>query len=265
MPLPGVRTVTKGDSLGKLKVLVYGQRGSGKTHFACTANDCEELGPVLHIALEPTDATLEERGDIDSISCPSIFEKDNKTKGKPDYVPSLERLVEMHLAGDEDLTQYKTWVVDSCTELEEMNLEAIRSTKNSMLELQDYGKNTNGLTYIFRALRDLDVNVILLALEEDIVVGSGANQVVKGVRPALTKKIARKLLGYVDHVFYLKCADNGDRWLYVKPTSKFEAKTRGPSFLQRLDDMLPANPTMVDVVDIYFDRYIPVDGKETEA
>lgn len=262
MPLPGLRRVEKGDSLGKLKILLYGKRGVGKTHFACTANDCEELGPVLHIALEPTDATLEERGDIDSISCPSIFEKDNKTKNSEDYIPSLERLIEMQIAGDEDITQYKTWIVDSCTELEEMNLESIRSTKNAMLELQDYGKNTNGLTFIFRALRDLDVNVILLALEEDIVLGSGNNQVVKGVRPALTKKIAKKLLGYVDHVHYLKGDDNGDRWLYVKPTTKFEAKTRGAAFLERLDSMLPANPTMVDVIDIYHDRYKPVEDKE---
>lgn len=263
MSIPGIRRVTKGASLGKLKLLIYGKRGTGKTHLACTASDTEDLGPVLHIALEPTDATLEERGDIDSISPPALFEKDNQTRGTADYVPSLEKLIDMHDAGDEALTQYKCWIIDSATELEEMNLESIRlkNSKNAMLELQDYGKNTNGLTYIFRRLRDMQQNVIILALEDDIVVGQGNNSVVKGVRPALTKKIAKRLLGYVDHVHYLKADDEGNRWLYVKPTQKFEAKTRGADFLERLDKMLPANPTMADVMDIYHNRYTPPESE----
>lgn len=261
----GIKRLTKQeDSLPHWKVLLYGKRGSGKTHLAATANDVEELGPALHIMLEPTKATLEERGDVDYIQPPSVFEANNPTIGTEDYVPSIEALMDAQLLGNEELGKYKTWIIDSVTELEEMNLEAIRTgkAKNAMLELQDYGKNTNGLIYVFRRLRDLPVNVYFLALEEDIIVGGGQNAVPKGVRPALTKKLAKKIMGYVDYIHYLYVDEQGNRWLYTNPTTKIEAKTRGPSFATRLENQLPSNPTLSDVVDIYYDRFTPPTGNE---
>ena len=51
----------------KLKVLLYGPSGTGKTSLASTASTVEELGPVLYIDLERGTAPAAKYGDLDNL------------------------------------------------------------------------------------------------------------------------------------------------------------------------------------------------------
>ena len=51
----------------KLKVLLYGPSGTGKTSRASSASKVEELGPVLYVDLERGTAPAAKFGDLDNM------------------------------------------------------------------------------------------------------------------------------------------------------------------------------------------------------
>jgi len=116
--------------------------------------------------------------------------------------------------------------------------------------LPDYGSNTNQMRKLVRAFRDLPMNVVFTALEQEV------KDEVTGemfTRPALTAKLAEDVLGYVDIVgyYYTRLVreegkdDRIERILQVQPFKNRQAKDRSG----RLGNGL-INPTFTRIMNL---------------
>lgn len=108
----------------KLKVLLYGPSGTGKTSLASTASMVEELGPVLYIDLERGTAPAAKFGDLDNLLIvqPATYKefadllvKISSAKDKPfntvviDTVDRLQELIKLHFAEANPRDSFAMW------------------------------------------------------------------------------------------------------------------------------------------------------------
>jgi phage nucleotide-binding protein len=200
-----------------LKILVYGNPGTGKTVFSATAPspliiDVEKGAHSInnHPALRGAKA----------LEYKSLFQ--------------VEQLINFLAADAPQLAEYKTIIVDSFSELQKRDLDAIvkdeaskDANRNKFLPIgPDYNVNTEHMRVIASALRDLDRHIIVtchVKEEKDETTG----RILK--RPNLTPKLAGTMAGIFDVVGYLATNGSGDnttRTLQVHPTADVTAKTR---------------------------------------
>lgn len=108
----------------KLKVLLYGPSGTGKTSLASTASTVEELGPVLYVDLERGTAPAAKYGNLDNmlIVQPATYKefadlliKVSNAKDKPfntvviDTVDRLQELIKLHFAAANPRDSFAMW------------------------------------------------------------------------------------------------------------------------------------------------------------
>ena len=108
----------------KLKVLLYGPSGTGKTSLASTASTVAELGPVLYVDLERGTAPAAKYGDLDNmlIVQPATYKefadllvKVSNAKDKPfntvviDTVDRLQELIKLHFAEINPRDSFAMW------------------------------------------------------------------------------------------------------------------------------------------------------------
>lgn len=108
----------------KLKVLLYGPSGTGKTSLASTASVVEELGPVLYIDLERGTAPAAKYGDLDNmvIVQPASYKdfadlllKISQAKNVPfktvviDTVDRLQELIKVHFTTVNPKDSFAMW------------------------------------------------------------------------------------------------------------------------------------------------------------
>jgi phage nucleotide-binding protein len=130
-----------------LKALLYGPPGSGKTVAACSAP-----GPILYLNCEGPDALTFSRrmfGD-DKI-------REVAFTGKQD-------LVDTYIYARDAESGIATFVVDSIGEMYRILLEEESGQKQTTL--QNYGTVNTRIERFARSLRDLPLNVVLVAHEE---------------------------------------------------------------------------------------------------
>lgn len=182
----------------KIKALIYGTTGSGKTYFTGTAKKAifaSAEGGLLSIA--------------DKI--PQFVE-----------VKSLKDLTDLYsylLNEDHD---FETLVIDSITEVNEViKFEIERRTGHSM-QLQDWGELAQQIRTLFRKFRDLPMNVILVALEQYITDEDKIQKIV----PSLNGKSATEVTSYMDIVGYLHVDNDGTRWIETGTNKRFLTKDR---------------------------------------
>lgn len=111
-------------TIPKLKVLLYGPSGTGKTSLASTASKVEELGPVLYIDLERGTAPAAKFGDLDNMLVvqPATYKefadllvKIRNAKDKPfntvviDTVDRLQELIKLHFAEANPRDSFAMW------------------------------------------------------------------------------------------------------------------------------------------------------------
>ena len=108
----------------KLKVLLYGPSGTGKTSLASTASTVAELGPVLYVDLERGTAPAAKFGNLDNMLVvqPATYSefadlllKVNNAKDKPfntvviDTVDRLQELIKLHFADANPRDSFAMW------------------------------------------------------------------------------------------------------------------------------------------------------------
>lgn len=232
-----------------LKVMIYGNYGTGKTTLAGTAANVESMRDVLVINAESGDLALTPFQDrIDTIQVTEYKRmsqiKEFLTKHcKARDAGDIDKLREMesYLRGYEVETpkQYNTAIIDSLSEVEQycMNqLLGITDTTKLDEEVQsaewsEYKRNHSMIQRLVRAFRDLPMHVIFIC-------GEQFNQdEAKRYKysPALTGKLSKQVQGFMDMVGYLAIGNPKDdgtvpRRLYVLPTGKYDAKHRYANF-----------------------------------
>lgn len=235
---------TLADQREMVKVLYYGDPGSGKTTaMASSAN----LGKVVYIDAE----SGLKRGPLARLGVPV----ENIVPGHEVTYEALEAAYwDVHGMLAEDPDAVAAVVLDSVTEVQKLLLEQIVSKAVNkaagrgmdrdpfQIDRADWGVNTEQMRRLARRFRDLPCHVAFGALPKREVDDDGS--VVYS--PALTPAFQTDLMGYVDVVIHTEIREIGGKPFYIgttKPAGKYLGKDRF--------GILPAtlvNPTLDRVV-----------------
>lgn len=246
-----MKRITVDECFGKMKLLIYGDAGSGKTHLSGTAQKHPLMKDVCVFNID---------GGISTLIGTDIFSVD--IKNCDDLESELLKIASNH----EDYKTIKTIVVDNISELQQLNLESIvqgefqsrfkknKDTNPDDIYLEDFSRSTKQLSRIFRQLRNLPLNVIYIAHRKDKL--RKGTSVVEESKPLLTDKLCSILMGYVDFIWYLYTEETEkgvERRLLTQPINNFIAKTRGVEFAESIGVVVP-NPKL----DVLFENYIKI-------
>lgn len=239
----------------KINLLAYGDNGVGKTTFAATAQHHPRMRNVLFANIEGGLLSVEDMAGLP----PGIRKVDIKTPA--DIEELYWGLRNRKTSGDNFYESVETTVIDSGTELQTKGLEfrvgealekeagkkeaERRHADLDDIHQDDYGRNARATARVFRAFRDLDVNVIITAYPRFRYPPRP-----KGVRdwdpmpqecsPDFAPALQRHVKAYMDFVWYMYLQKIDDlnnplepvageykRMILTKPAGIYYAKTRG--------------------------------------
>ena len=184
----------------KVKAVIYGPSGSGKTHFASTA---------------PSPIFASAESGLLSVA---------KTGRKIDFVniASVKDLRELLLFLKTEKHNYKTVVIDSISEINEIIKEKLEKDSGRSMQLQDWSNLAKQIKGILRSFRDLDMHVIFIAqetFEKD-------DQAIYKVVPMLNGKAAIEIAYFMDVVGYSYIDKQGNHQILTHASDKHLTKDR---------------------------------------
>lgn len=219
-------TFVAANTVPKLKMLITGPPGVGKTTLAGSASLCAEMSPVLFVSLE---------GGTRSISEPLEGFVDPAKISVTEFagLGELDRLLEwLSTTGH----GYKTAVLDSASDMQEHLIDLWQGQlmprgeegipdpeKADKAIMRVFGKTTDGMRERIRKLRDLPMHVLLICGEANNF--DNPKAAVAQRYPALMPKLRGSIVGYVDISarLYIKPGQPGDvestRLLLCTPTN----------------------------------------------
>jgi len=219
-------------NLDYLKMLIYGDSGSGKTHFSSGKGK-----GVLILSLETQGRATVRSANPEA----TIFPCSN--------IEQLRVFIGMVMTKGPDSPLKKagihTIVVDSMTELQQVLMEGILKEKRNP-EIQDkkkddkkdaakgpapeFTRNDWGVLAVkqrsfMRVIRDCDYTVILIALCEPVV---EENTGIRRLYPKLQGSFQQALPAFVNIVGYIFKGAKGERLVMVDGPSEYLCKSYGP-------------------------------------
>lgn len=212
--------------------IVYGHKGVGKTSFSATCADVEELAPVLFIATEDGSSVLSrDYGDDPNLDVVQV-----------DDWPTAAKLIE---AVANHPTKYKTVVVDTISELQEIMKAHTSNNGTKGMEYKDWGFIADNTINVVKMLhRSPHVNVIFTTHAEKVKDEDSGKLLISPY--FLGKKSLSEALKPVDEVFYLAVAKGDEsepiRVIQTGQDGKIDASDRSG----KLAFQIP-NPTMGEI------------------
>ncbi len=154
----------------KLKVLLYGPAGSGKTTAALTF---------------PNVAIIDTEGGTDLYAGRDGFAPFDVLRAKT--LTELDAALSFIRTGKHD---YETLVIDSVTVLYEVAREALaRGSKSGEMSYREWGKLNTRMESLYNALTDMPVHVVLVTREAVEYEGTGDSLKKVGTKPDADKSI----------------------------------------------------------------------------
>jgi phage nucleotide-binding protein len=198
-----------------IKCVLYGASGVGKTTQIKTL--VSEGFKVLVISAE---------SGLLSLAGTKVDMVDISTNDKGEQLPPskrFERLLEVYKYMSSQKHGYDTIVLDSLTELNSCLLEALREKfPDAKDTLRMFGENSMIMQKMIKAFRDLEINVILIALESNEKDDVGRRFTTIDV----VGKVAAAIPPLFDEVLYMFVDDKGGRQILTNKSEKTVAKDR---------------------------------------
>lgn len=226
----------------KLKILLYGPSGTGKTSLASTASTVEELSPILYIDLERGTAPTAKYGDLDNMIIVQ----------PASYKEFADLLVKIGGAKDKP---FKTVIIDTIDRLQELikvHFTALNPKDSFAMWAATYDRV---LDLVNKIAFDLSLNIICITHESREVTETERLSL---IGPAFEgKQSFKKLPSIFDLIGRMTWEDVGDNEeenlvvvLNVKSSSSILTKTR-------FDNMPPmiGNPTMSKIMKWVHEHY----------
>lgn len=188
----------------KIKAVIYGASGSGKTYFAATAPN-----PIFASAEGGLLSTLKHKKKIDPVKYVSI----TKLEDLRDLLAYLKK-------GEH---KFETVVIDSITEINEIIKDGIEKKRGAQMQLKDWGDLAKAIKAVLRGFRDLDMHVIFIAQEKS----EKDDQKTEKIVPSLNGKAANEIAYFMDVVAYSFIDSMGKNKITVQPSDKLLTKARG--------------------------------------
>lgn len=227
------------ESITWINKLVYGEPGAGKTYLLGTAADHPETAPLLFLDIEGGIMTIRDRQDIDVVQVRSMKQ--------------LQDIINM-IAKQPKPLYYKTIGVDGITELQKLDMRTVmmeqfnrkpETTDIYVPSQREWGKSGERVRMIVRALRDLECNLIMTALQAEFVDERTGRRL---IHPSIPGKLKSEIPGFFDIVGHLKAVHEGGEIIRTLQTVKTEsliAKDRSDSL-----PPLMKNPSIPEIWDI---------------
>lgn len=209
---------TKGASAEKLKILVYGESGVGKTQLATTL-------PESTLIVSAEAGLLGLNGsDIDVIDI--AVDDNGRIIPEENRINALKNVYRF-LTSQKARDKYSWIFIDSLTEISENLMASLyRELPERKDTLLRYGENAKRLKALIKSFRDLSYyNVVFTALasvEKDEVEA-------RRYGPLVIGKVAQSLPAFFDEVFYMEVEETPEgpqRVLHCDKDNRFIAKDR---------------------------------------
>jgi hypothetical protein len=225
-----------------LNIFIYGDSGVGKTFLAGTADDDPRTSPVLFLDVEGGVTTIKERKNVDVKSIRSM--KDIELVG-----------TKLAASIKDDSIYYRTIVIDSLTELADLDMRAemkIALSKNpdtvnvDVPSPREWGIVRNHIRIITRHFKDLPCHVVFTG---HLGIEYNDDGRPKQYHPAFAGKLAREIPGFVDVIGYYSQKVRGEevvRTLQTQGTDRVIAKDRTKVLGPLITD--PTIPMLWDMV-----------------
>jgi len=254
-----------------IKIIVYGDRNSGKTTFAVSGDGHEDFGRTVVANVERGLSSVKQSG---ALQTPLITSMD-----------MMEEAIISMKNRNGDFSGANTLVLDSITELQRVALEEIlekrTGSKSAQPTFGDWNQLTMFTTRIGALLRDLECHVVITALAKRIKEKDGSDKtdktapmVVARVLPYMTEKAGDAVMGMFDNIWsmHMNPAElDGDGvvekdlsvTMLTKSAGVFEARVKDTAFSKALPFTIE-NPTLPMVAEIYKQALTGDEGTDNE-
>ncbi len=192
----------------KVKALIYGKSGTGKTFFGGTAPK------PLFAAAEDGLLSVKDKG----VSYAKI-------KTKKDLIDLFDFL-------KNTVHDFETIIIDSITEINEIIKAGIEEENKRSIQRADWMIVQKDIKKIFRSFGSLNMHVIIIAQEKHV----GDEDKILRIMPSLNGKSSEEICYWTDIVAYSFIDKEGKHGIMTTPHEKLATKCRG-DFLKEADPL----------------------------